>query len=183
KSFSNGQVNVGAAQALVSVVRATLGRFFRQANVSESRSGPAERSNSGVKVTQQAVAPKPTRWLSSRSTPVQLLVVAVTSYASAEVGVRLSVVGRSVTPLWPPTGVALVAMLILGRRTWPAIAIAAFVVNVPISPNVLAAATIALGNTLAPLVAVTLLGRIGFDRALSRVKDAFALVFVAALAG
>src|SRR5262249_56784868 len=105
KSFSNGQVNVGAAQALVSVVRATLGRFFRQANVSESRSGPAERSNSGVKVTQQAVAPKPTRWISPPATPVQLLFVAVTYYAPAELGLRLSVVGRSVTPLWPPTAV------------------------------------------------------------------------------
>jgi integral membrane sensor domain MASE1 len=169
---------VGASHARTNLA----GTFDNRGNF-EPRSGPTGSTNSGVRVTQQAVAPKPTRWICSRSAPVQLLVVAATYYASAELGLRLSVVGRSVTPLWPPTGVALVAMLILGRRMWPAIAIAAFVVNVPISPNALAAALIAVGNTVAPLVAVTLLGRLGFDRALSRVRDAFALVFVAALAG
>jgi integral membrane sensor domain MASE1/anti-sigma regulatory factor (Ser/Thr protein kinase) len=113
---------------------------------------------------------------------VQLLVVVACYYGSAELGLRLAVVGKSVTPLWPPTGVALVAMLVLGRRIWPAIAVAAFAVNLPISPNALTAVVIATGNTLAPLVATTLLGRIGFDRSLARVKDAFVLVFVAALA-
>ena len=69
---------------------------------------------------QQVVAPNPTRWATLRSVPVQLLVVGSLYYVSAELGLLLSLVGDSVTPLWPPTGVALVAMLVFGRRMWPA---------------------------------------------------------------
>ncbi|MET1001155.1 MAG: SpoIIE family protein phosphatase [Acidimicrobiia bacterium] len=130
---------------------------------------------------QQPAARNPTRWTTSRSAPVQLLIVGALYYVSAQFGLRLSVVADSVTPLWPPTGVALVAMLVLGRRVWPAVAVAAFAVNLPLAPDALTALLIAVGNTIAPLVAATLLCKIGFDLALARVKDAFALVFIAAL--
>jgi serine phosphatase RsbU (regulator of sigma subunit)/anti-sigma regulatory factor (Ser/Thr protein kinase) len=110
-----------------------------------------------------------------------LFVVAIAYYAVAELGLRLALVGRSVTPLWPPTGLALVAFLMFGRRVWPAVTVAAFAVNLPISPNAFAAGAIAVGNTLAPMLAAVLLARVGFEAALNRVKDAFALVFLGAL--
>ena len=114
-------------------------------------------------------------------TEVVLTLVGVSYYLIAELGLRLALVGHSVTPLWPPTGFALVAFLVFGRRVWPAVTIAAFAVNLPISPNALTAVAIAIGNTLAPLVAAALLDRVHFDHALARVRDAFALVFLAAL--
>jgi len=88
-----------------------------------------------------------------------------------------------VTPIWPPTGIALVAMLVIGRRVWPAIAVGAFAVNLPIGPSALGGAMIAAGNTLAPLVSVELLRRVGFHRELNRLRDAIALIILAALAG
>ena len=117
---------------------------------------------------QQPAARNPTLWMTSRSAPVQLLIVGALYYVSAEFGLRLSVVADSVTPLWPPTGVALVAMLVLGRRVWPAVAVAAFAVNLPLAPDALTALLIAVGNTIATLVAATLLCKIGFDLALAR---------------
>ena len=87
-----------------------------------------------------------------------------------------------VTPIWPPTGIALVAMLLIGRRAWVAIALAAFAVNLPIGPSPLGAAVIAAGNTLAPLVAVEILRRVDFHLELDRLQDAIALIMTGAVA-
>jgi PAS domain S-box-containing protein len=110
-----------------------------------------------------------------------LAIVGVAYFVAARLSLQLSLVRENITPLWPPTGIALVAFLLRGRRVWPAVTIAAFLVNLPISATTLAAATTAVGNTLAPLLAATLLFRVGFDRRLERVHDALAIVFLAAL--
>src|SRR2546427_11557417 len=102
-------------------------------------------------------------------------------YVAAILGLRLSLIERNVTPLWPPTGIAVVAFLIFGWRVWPGIALAALAVNLPISTNGLAAAVTATGNTVAPLVAATLLVRVGFRREIDRLQDALAIVFLGAL--
>jgi serine phosphatase RsbU (regulator of sigma subunit)/integral membrane sensor domain MASE1 len=110
-----------------------------------------------------------------------LVAVAVAYYLGARLGLSLSLVKENVTPLWPPTGIAVAAFLLLGRSMWPAVGLAAFAVNVPISTDALAAAVTAVGNTVAPLVAVTLLMRMGFRRQLDSRRDALAIVFVGAL--
>jgi integral membrane sensor domain MASE1 len=107
--------------------------------------------------------------------------VAAAYCAAAKLGLRLALVERNITPFWPPTGIAVVAFLLVGRSVWPGVALAAFAVNLPISTNVLAAATTAAGNTLAPLVAATLLSKIGLHRQIDRLRDATAIVFVGAL--
>jgi integral membrane sensor domain MASE1 len=66
---------------------------------------------------------------------------------------------------------------------WPGITLAAFLVNAPISSSVPAAGGIAIGNTLAPLLAALLLHRVGFRCELDRLRDALALVFLGALVG
>jgi integral membrane sensor domain MASE1/anti-sigma regulatory factor (Ser/Thr protein kinase) len=113
---------------------------------------------------------------------MQVSIVALTYYVAGEIGLRLSLVGHSVTPLWPPTGVAIVALLALGSRTWPAVTIAAVAINVPLGPTVSAALLIAVGNTVAPLAAVALLEAVHFHIDLARVRDAAALVLLGALA-
>ncbi|WP_435986983.1 MASE1 domain-containing protein [Terrabacter sp. LjRoot27] len=113
---------------------------------------------------------------------VRLAAIAVAYYLGARLGLSLSLVGNDVTPLWPPTGVAVAALVVFGRSYWPAVAVAALAVNLPISANPLAAAVTAVGNTLAPVVAVTLLLRVGFRRQLDRQRDALAIVFLGALA-
>lgn len=111
-----------------------------------------------------------------------LVVVAVAYYVGARIGLTLSLVERNVTPLWPPTGIAVAAFVVGGRSLWPGVAVAAFAVNLPISEGVLAAGATAAGNTLAPLAAAYLLDRVGFRRQLDRRRDALAIVFLAALA-
>jgi signal transduction histidine kinase len=109
----------------------------------------------------------------------ELAAVAGAYAVTAELSLRLAMVHGQVTPVWPPTGIAVVALFLLGRRLWPAIAVAAFLVNAPISPSLLAAAGIAVGNTIAPVAAVTVLRRVEFRPELDRLRDAVALVSAA----
>ncbi len=107
------------------------------------------------------------------------IALGVAYYLAAQLSLRLSLVGENITPLWPPTGIALVGFLLRGRRLWPGVAIAAFAVNLPISTSGVAAAVTAVGNTLAPLAAATVLLRVGFRPQLDRLRDALAIVLAA----
>ncbi|POX58994.1 hypothetical protein C3492_34430 [Streptomyces sp. Ru62] len=114
---------------------------------------------------------------------VQLLAVAACYYAAARLGLlrQLTVEGAVVTPIWPPTGVAVAALLILGLGCWPGITLGAFFAVLSLSapgPDVLG---ILFGNTAAPLCAALLLRRAGFRTDLSRLRDGLALVFLGAL--
>jgi signal transduction histidine kinase len=125
--------------------------------------------------------------LSSFPQPIKVLfrlaLVALAYFLAARLSLNLALVHGQVTPIWPPTGIALVAFLVLGRRVWPAILVAAFAVNLPLGPSPLGAALIAAGNTLAPLTAAELLRRVGFHLELDRLRDAISIIFLGALAG
>jgi integral membrane sensor domain MASE1 len=108
--------------------------------------------------------------------------VAGAYYLAAVVGLQLELVRGQVTPLWPPTGIALVGLLLLGPKVWPGITLGALLVNVPLGPSLPAAALIAVGNTLAPLCGYWLLRRVRFRTQLDRLGDVLALVFLGALA-
>ncbi len=110
-----------------------------------------------------------------------LLLVGLAYYLAARVSLRLALVEENVTPLWPPTGIAVVAFFGLGHRAWPAIAVAALLVNAPISRSPLAALATAGGNTIAPLLAAFLLRRVEFRPQLDRRRDAVVLVLLGAL--
>jgi signal transduction histidine kinase len=105
----------------------------------------------------------------------QLTALALVYGFAAQLSLRLAIVPQ-VTPIWPPTGIAVVALFLFGRRLWPAIFIGAFLVNVPISPTVLVAAIIGVGNVAAPLAVVLLLERANFRPELDRLRDAVVLV-------
>src|SRR5581483_10147317 len=102
------------------------------------------------------------RKLSSLRTLLQLAALALAYWAAARLGLQLALVHGQVTPIWPPTGIAVVAMLVFGFRVWPAVFVGALAVNLPIGPTPLGAAIIAIGNTLAPVTAAALLRRSGF---------------------
>ena len=120
-----------------------------------------------------------------RDRPLSLLLaiglLAAVYYGAARLSLSLALIDDVVTPLWPPTGIALVALLMLGYRVWPGVALGAFLVNLGTVPSPLAAATIAAGNTLAPLIAAGLLKAAGFRGELDRMRDVLALVLLGGL--
>ncbi len=113
----------------------------------------------------------------------QLAAVALAYWAAAHLSLDLALVRGQVTPVWPPTGIALVALLVFGRRVWPAIFAGALAVNLPLGPSPLGAVVIAVGNTVAPLFANELLKLAGFRLELDRMRDAAAIIGLAALVG
>ena len=109
--------------------------------------------------------------------------VALAYYLTARLGLQQELVRGLVTPYWPPTGVALFALFLLGIRIWPGIALGAFVLNATIGSSIVAATLITVGNTVAPVCAYLLLRMVGFRIQIDRRRDAVALVFLGALAG
>jgi PAS domain S-box-containing protein len=100
---------------------------------------------------------------------------------AAKLGIDLPVARGVITPVWAPSGIALAALLILGVRYWPAIAVGAFVANATSDASLAVAAGIAVGNTLEAVVGATLVRRLGFRIALDRVRAVLALVVGGAL--
>ncbi len=103
-------------------------------------------------------------------------------------GLSLASLNASVSPVWPPTGIALAAMLIWGVRLWPAIFIGAFIVNILTPPPagttmvVVIAKTfgVAIGNTLEGVLGAWLVQRYaGGSKAFQRVRDLFKFVALA----
>jgi two-component sensor histidine kinase/integral membrane sensor domain MASE1 len=80
------------------------------------------------------------------------------AYAAAgRFGLSLYAVGGFAAPVWPPAGIALGALLMLGAGLWPAVAMGALFVNRMAGAPWPVAFMIAGGNTLEVLVAVYLL--------------------------
>ncbi|MEU0696647.1 MASE1 domain-containing protein [Streptomyces niveus] len=116
-----------------------------------------------------------------RPTALTILAVAALYYATARLGLLQQLVRGQVTPLWPPTGISVAALLLFGTRVWPGIAVGALAVNATIGPNVWSVLAIVVGNTLAPVCSYLLLHRAGFHNDLDRLQDAVSLVSLGAL--
>ncbi|MGW2746466.1 MASE1 domain-containing protein [Streptomyces sp. NPDC001450] len=114
---------------------------------------------------------------------VKVLVVTAGYYGAARLGLlrRLVVEGSVFTPIWPPTGVAVAALLIFGLGCWPGVALGALLAVLYLSPPSLDVLGFVFGNTAAPVCAVLLLRRARFRTDLSRLRDGLALVFLGAL--
>jgi signal transduction histidine kinase len=101
--------------------------------------------------------------------------------ATARMGLSFDALAGIATTVWPPTGIALAALVVRGTHLWPAVALAALAVNLTTGIPIWGAAIIAAGNTLEALVGAALLRRFSFDRRLARVRDVLLLVGLAAL--
>ena len=117
--------------------------------------------------------------------PLQILLLAAAYFGAAKLGLTWASAHPNVSPVWPPSGIAIAALLLLGLRAWPGILIGAFLANffTPIPP--FAAAGIALGNTVEAVAAALLLCRVDFHKSLDRAKDVgifVAVAFVATMA-
>ncbi len=115
---------------------------------------------------------------------IRMLLLAAAYYAASKFGFSLAYVAEQVTVVWPPTGIALAAVLLLGPRVWPGIMLGAFLTNVTMHEPVLTALGVAAGNTLEALGGVWLLRRYaGPGPYLSDVKGVLGLMFFAAAIG
>ena len=119
-------------------------------------------------------------WALRRAT--LLLLVCAVYFTAAKLGLLLAVVHSSATAVWPPTGIALASLLLLGDGAWPAIAVGAFLANITTHGTAATCAGIAAGNTLEALAGAWLVRRYAHGRdALFSGLDAFRFTALAAL--
>src|SRR6266700_3304982 len=103
-------------------------------------------------------------------------------FLAGKLGLKLAFLHASASPVWPPAGIALGALLVLGYRAWPAIFVGAFLVNVSTAGNVATSLAVASGNTLEAMWGAWLVNRFAggttaFDRPQGVFKFALAAVF------
>jgi integral membrane sensor domain MASE1 len=111
--------------------------------------------------------------MQARSLPVWVRIALLVAiyFATAELGLSLEPVSGFATPVWPPTGIALVALCLGGFQLWPGITLGAFAVNllasVPLAETValparcFTALGMAVGNTINLREPDVLAGQIG----------------------
>src|SRR5436190_23785597 len=96
-----------------------------------------------------------------RTYAVGILAIAAIYYGAAKLGLDLAFAAPSVTAVWPPTGIALAAILLFGYRVWPGVALGALLANAWTGVPLYTTLGIAAGNTLEALVGAYLLREVG----------------------
>jgi len=106
--------------------------------------------------------------------------LALIYFIAGKLALRLAFLHASASPVWPPAGIALAALLVLGFRVWPAIFVGAFLVNLTTLGNILTSLGIASGNTLEALCGAWLVNRFaGGARVFDRPQDVFKFALAA----
>ena len=108
-------------------------------------------------------------------------ILTVIYFIVGKLSLQLAFVHPSASPVWPPAGIALAALVVFGYRTWPAIFLGAFLVNVTTAGNIGTSLCIATGNTLEAVCGAWLVNQFGggtriFDRAQDVFKFALAVM-------
>ena len=116
-----------------------------------------------------------------QSNPGQLLLLAAVYFIAAKLSLTLAIPPGYATAVWPPSGIALAALLLFGRRVWPGIWIGATLANLGVDASSAVAAIIGTGNTLEAIAGAAIVQRlIGVPRRFERGRDV--AIFVAAAA-
>src|SRR5258705_12451487 len=87
----------------------------------------------------------------SKQFPKNLMITALLTliyFSAGKLGLMLAFVNPSATAVWAPTGIALAAFMILGKRAAPGILAGGLAVNLSTSGSLPASIMIAVGNTL-----------------------------------
>src|SRR5256885_15343863 len=87
------------------------------------------------------------------------LAIAALYFVAAKFGLTMAFTAEQVTLVWPPTGLALAALLLVGADVWPGIFVGAFLANITTHEPIAVALAIAAGNTLEAVIAASLMRR------------------------
>jgi len=109
-------------------------------------------------------------------------VFAIVYVIAGKIGLHLASLHASASPVWPPAGIALAAILLLGYRAWPAIFVGAFLVNLTTAGDITTSVAIASGNTVEAIAGAWLVSRFaGGKNVFDRPQGVFKFALAAAL--
>ena len=112
----------------------------------------------------------------------KLIFLAAAYFAAAKLALLVAIPPGYATAVWPLSGIALAAVLLLGNRMWPAIWLGATLVNVTVKSSLLAAVLIGTSFTLEALAGAALVRTfLGVHRSFQRGEDVVKFAAIAAL--
>ncbi|MCJ7738655.1 MAG: MASE1 domain-containing protein, partial [Anaerolineae bacterium] len=107
----------------------------------------------------------------------KLLILAIIYHLAARLGLRMAYVQPNTSPVWPPTGIAIAALLLFGDNLWPGISLGVLIGSLLTGAPVSLALGMTLGNTLEALAVAVFLKRfVDFRSEISRVQDVISLL-------
>src|SRR5689334_4088998 len=109
---------------------------------------------------------------------LEMVVVVLLYFGSARLGLLMAFAHKNVSPVWPPSGFALAALLTIGMRIWPAVLLGAFLANYSTGLSVPTAFAIGIGNTLEAVLGANLLRRVDFQNQPGRLRDTLGLILL-----
>ena len=111
------------------------------------------------------------------------LVLAAIYFAAGRFGLSLAFHFPSASPVWPPSGIALAALVIYGFRLGPGVFVGALLVNAStVGTSLVAASCIAVGNTLEAIVGAYFISTYARGRdAFHQPREIVKAVFLAAI--
>jgi signal transduction histidine kinase len=112
----------------------------------------------------------------------EVIVLAIIYHLAARLGLQMAYVQANTSPVWPPTGIGLAALLIFGARLWPGISLGVLLGSLLTGAPFNLALGLAVGNTFEALLAVFILKRLfNLHNELDRVQNVIALIIVSLL--
>lgn len=115
-----------------------------------------------------------------RSWFLRVALLAIVYHLAARVGLSMAYLQSNTSPVWPPTGIALAALLLFGVSLWPGITLGVFLGSLLTGAPLELAVGMSIGNTLEAVVAAIILQRfLDFHPSLDRIQDVTALAVVA----
>lgn len=121
--------------------------------------------------------------LSALRYSLMMITLGAAYFAAAKIGLKFAITADQVSLVWPAAGIAVAAVVLIGYRAWPAIALGAFLANVTAQEPFGTACGIAVGNTLEAVTAAWLLRRLTrFHWSLRRLQDVLGFFGVSAIA-
>ncbi len=106
-----------------------------------------------------------------------IISLAIIYHLAARLGLQMAYVQQNTSPVWPPSGIALAALLLAGIRYWPGITLGVVVGALLTGAPLGLALGLGTANTLEALIAATLLRKwLRFDLGINRIRDVIGLV-------
>jgi integral membrane sensor domain MASE1 len=113
-------------------------------------------------------------------TSIAIVALAAVYFGAGKLGLTWAYIHTSTSAVWPPTGIALAALLLWGYRLWPGIFLGAFLVNITTQGSLVTTLGIAAGNTLEALVGAWAVVRFANGaKAFERARNIFKFVLLA----
>jgi signal transduction histidine kinase len=111
-----------------------------------------------------------------------MAILAAAYFAAAKLSLLVAIPPGYATAVWPPSGIAVAALLLAGSRLWPGVLVGSFAANATIDGAVVASAIIGAGSTVQALAIVWLIRRhIGVPRRFESIDQVVRFVLIVAL--